>query len=114
MASNEKSAWVMVLALGLGMGFYVSMVTATGPDGARLAEPGSTGGEHHELGGEIEAGQIMEPKNTVELTTALVDKRKGKAGELGSLIHHQPMSGKVNNLSLFQHLEELILRGFLF
>ena len=42
MAFNEKSAWVMVLALGLGMGFYVSMVTATGPDGARLAEPGST------------------------------------------------------------------------
>ncbi len=42
MAFNEKSAWVMVLTLGLGMAFYVSMITGSGPNGGRLAEPGTT------------------------------------------------------------------------
>ena len=31
----------MALTLGLGMAFYVSMITGSGPDGSRLAEPGT-------------------------------------------------------------------------
>lgn len=40
MAFQEKSAWIMCLALGLGMSIYVSLIVGSGPDAAGLAEPG--------------------------------------------------------------------------
>ncbi len=42
MAYNEKSAWVMVLTLGLGMAFYVSVITGSGLEDGVIAKPGTT------------------------------------------------------------------------